>query len=828
MKKFGKLLLSAMFAFAASSAAVFSSVFADTAREVNAAGRAREYNDVDSGNALSMKVASGVLSWDSVDGASSYRVSVLSSSGAELSYWNTTLTAFSIVSQMDSGKFDTGTYALKVTPNGAGSPASMSYFYASDVDKLAAPTNLLWIGNKACWNAVEGASSYHVILYGFSGKVAEANLNDCLYDFSAYSPQNGWFFLVRALSGGSLSDDRNSVYEESPHRGGGERVEQTVESENALAMTLNVGVLSWNALAGASSYYVRLLDASGYVLATYSTGNTYYSLFPEMDNAKYESREYRVQVLNNSYTESATMSFYYMSNVEKLPSPTNVQWIGANACWEAVDGAASYEFRVYSYTGLLVSESLDSSTCLYDCSAYELKDGYSFTVRALSAGNLSSKRSSNLAESAGLVTPKAIYEVVVCGYDLTHTTNGGGVVTITSDQGVVGPENWPHSSATEGTKVTVTAAAATGFEFYGWAPMAPAKSLVVSTDLTYEFTVTGETYIYAIFEVETPLAFLTEPESSYVLSPGEYQNVTWSTNKTPDQFQISYWDGEAWDQWDIQDANDGVNDYDIGWDQAETIRFRIDAIVGGEIKASSSEFTIAWQANEYLVYYGPGEGEGSGEIDYVSAGTEITMADINEFSFFAPDGMVFDYWKIADDAYYPGDKYTVNADTYITAIWKTDPVVSSEVSSESSSEASSSESTEESSSAEESSSEESSVKSSSEEASSESSSSEDVSSESSSEEASSGSEASSEEAGSETPSSEENSGTSSAESTSEATSEPSSTGSSEASLQSSSESGGGNNGSTIAVVVAASVGGTAVLGVGIFFLLKKLGIILKK
>ena len=100
---------------------------------------------------------------------------------------------------------------------------------------------------------------------------------------------------------------------------------------------------------------------------------------------------------------------------------------------------------------------------------------------------------------------------------------------------------------------------------------------------------------------------------------------------------------------------------------------------------SNVTFYAVWEtipATKYDVVYGIGEGQGSGSSESVDEGTEITLASYETIGMVAPNGQVFDYWSIrigtAQSAEtvqkQAGDKITINADTYIIAIWKDAPI----------------------------------------------------------------------------------------------------------------------------------------------------------
>ena len=100
---------------------------------------------------------------------------------------------------------------------------------------------------------------------------------------------------------------------------------------------------------------------------------------------------------------------------------------------------------------------------------------------------------------------------------------------------------------------------------------------------------------------------------------------------------------------------------------------------------SNVTFYAVWEtipATKYDVVYGIGEGQGSGSSERVDEGTEITLDSYETIGMVAPNGQVFDYWSIrigtaqsAETARkQPNEKITINADTYIIAIWKDAPI----------------------------------------------------------------------------------------------------------------------------------------------------------
>ena len=450
---------------------------------------------------------SGVLSWNSIGGATGYRVFV-QQNGMEIAYWDTTNTAISIVTEMDGIKLNSGSYTLIVGAKGVSASESMPYYYTSNVGRYEAPQNVQWIGNYAAWEYVDGATAYKLTLYGFEGRVFSVNTTTSPYDLSVYSPQNGWTFTVQTLGNGTLSDKRDSVIVESPAKEIRTRTLPTVNSGNSLNMNISSsGLLSWDSVTGATGYKV-VVRQNAMEVAHWDTTNTAISIVTEMDGIKLNSGSYIVEVGAKGVSKSASVSYFYTSNVDQLEVPQNLQWIGIHAAWDSVEGASAYKLTLYGFNGQVFT--INTENCLYDLSAYSLQDGWTFTVQALGNGTLAGKRNSAVVESPKLELPKPVYAMEICAYNLVGQNIDGGIVSITTDKGTVnsiGGNLYPNINATEGTNVTVEANAAAGFKFVGWKKDSPFVVASVSTDTSYTFKATEETFLYAAFQKVATVSF---------------------------------------------------------------------------------------------------------------------------------------------------------------------------------------------------------------------------------------------------------------------------------------------------------------------------------
>ncbi|MBQ4475714.1 MAG: InlB B-repeat-containing protein, partial [Bacteroidales bacterium] len=479
-----------VFAFAAA-------LIMPTTLTAHAETREREIVAVDSGNSLHMNINDeGLLTWDTVANATGYGVSVMQNS-ATVAIFDTTNKALMIVTELDSLKLDSGRYVIEVYAKGVAKRASMSYYYTSNVDKLESPHGLQWIGNKAGWENVEGATSYRLWLYGFSGEEFSIVTNDNPYDLSAYSPQDGWTFKVQALGNGTLASKRDSAVVESPAKGSRTRTINAANSGNALNMAItNEELLTWDAVENATGYRIAV-KRNNLEVTFFETTYNFIALLSSLDGAKLASGQYVLEVAPQGVAaNSASMSYYYTSNVDQLESPYNLHWNGTQACWTAVAGATLYDVTLYDFNGAVVTVPTEDD--YYDFEGNSPEDGWTFKVQARSNGTLNAPRHSISQESPAKETTYSIYCVAPENGTVSLTTNKGSREDVTS----------AVLSATNGSEVTVSAVANPGYEFVAWRLNTPSDpAATCSTDATYTFDATSEIHIFAVFTNEYTVTY---------------------------------------------------------------------------------------------------------------------------------------------------------------------------------------------------------------------------------------------------------------------------------------------------------------------------------
>ncbi|MBQ4282601.1 MAG: hypothetical protein IJB96_01580, partial [Lachnospira sp.] len=180
-----------------------------------------------SGNINLQMSSDGILTWDSIPGATDYYFTIGNVGSTYYFDSNYDDTSLNFLENFDSRKMDSGVYKLSVKANGSGDVYNKSgvltYYYVSPYNKLEAPTNLRWEGTTAKWDAVPYATGYTVYLHQASGTQyasykIDGNANTSK-DFSGVSGlSGGWWFEIEATSTAVTPDTiyRDSDRNESP------------------------------------------------------------------------------------------------------------------------------------------------------------------------------------------------------------------------------------------------------------------------------------------------------------------------------------------------------------------------------------------------------------------------------------------------------------------------------------------------------------------------------------------------------------------------------------------------------------------------------------
>ena len=702
----------------------------------------RTVNLVDSHNALNMKVIEGgVLTWDEVIGATGYQVVLKNPIGVEIYRWDNDFTnnarILPIITEMDNLKIDSGDYRFEVEPKGAGSVAVIAnYYYTSDVEQFEAPYNLKWNGSKATWTAVNGASSYDVMLYDFNGQVKTVTVTDDWYDFSEYNPQDGWTFKVQADGDGKSTAKRSSNATESPAKTTSYNL--TVVAYGTGNLT-NTGKVSMETENGTQ-------DFSTSVGGTYIK-NTEVTVKAEA-NPGYEFVAWRVTTPENpeaTLSTNATHTFKLENNLQlfavfrAIPTEYTIVYDGNDASGYMADDVVA---AGGTYT-------------LKDC-GYTTPYGKKFVGWAIGSPDATPLKQPD--EAITINADTTIYAVWENLYFTTQPTDTSGKigtdvklpVTINLSQvpnedaeyivlEVKNGENWEKVAGSkksdwiysDGFTIQQNSACTKEYRYkiYNGTEWIESDTFTVEfLPIIVTFIDNDHSTITEPFEVNTVGGKITKPDDP-TYSGDTFSGWNWpywdfeNQTVTQDMTMYAQWAGCGYygdipnvyaklgqkAKVDFTNVHQGgfpasIYKYDGGnWvevvdnvpyymlaasDTEKTENYKI-VIKKGSDLYDSNVFTVTWTNTlpTYFVSYGVGEGQGSGGADYdIEHGTNYTLDSYEIFgTIVAPNGKVFDYWSIrvgenAMDATEIAQKQasetiTVTSNVYAIAMWKNAPTV---------------------------------------------------------------------------------------------------------------------------------------------------------
>ena len=564
--------------------------------------RTKTLAEIVSSNSLNMAVSSnGMLTWDSVNGATGYKI-ILKQNGYNVGSFETTNTYFILDTEMNSLKFDSGSYEIEVGAKGVSKSATMNYFYTSHVDQLEAPNGLKWLGYKAIWNEVEGAASYTVSLFNFSGLVTTVNVDGTLYDFEGNLPQDGWTFKVQANGDGTFNSKRNSAVNESPA---------------LVAPTCNIGVI--------------IVDS------TNNVQNQGGQVYLQTNKATQDWTG------TGNFSRKAT---YGTTVTLKAQPNVGYEFLGWRLDDDWVSGEAEYQFTA----------SVDSTyyAMFQKVDYYFIMQPTDHTVAKGNAINV--KWSTNIIPSK---TEIQYWDETAQDWDQWDVNNGPANQQDDYDF---------QNDQAESIRFRLVA-------YTGETPIAYSD----------EFTIT-----WVEPNIDVAEAFITEPVG------GESPNYTIVSEDDRYTVEITRWREDFGNKNTLTSSDTYITGKDYGLELTFTPKTGYEFTNATVFKINDTVIDMKWGAGigmrytwyrakepvvvEYGVNYTPGEGQGSGSLDYVNAGTTITLKTPQELGFSAVEGKMFDAWKINEVRYEPGDEYLVNSDTIIIALWKNVPVTATALS----------------------------------------------------------------------------------------------------------------------------------------------------
>lgn len=332
------------------------------------------------------------LSWGAVSGATSYRI-YRRIGHDQPSFRIATVTGTSF---HDTALINGKTYEYQVQPVGSLASA-YSYTAQATPDGIGAPQNVsAVVGDSALsvsWDPIPGASYYFI----YSGPPGGPYNNTLAYTRETHSTllslQNGaaYTFVVWAQAG------QNSSY--SP--------ELTATPSSSQLATPNIAspalgdrevVLTWSAIAGATSYRVYRKGDTGRWSALGSTTDLYYRDLGVLNGTKYA---YAVQALGSGTTSAWSYDYVNLVPAPSTPAPENLQLIGGSTCitavWDPVPGADYYNLYLNGRTGTALSAS----------NLYTTETSYTACYGLGSSGVFGMVRAHSAAEGIGVPTGEA-------------------------------------------------------------------------------------------------------------------------------------------------------------------------------------------------------------------------------------------------------------------------------------------------------------------------------------------------------------------------------------------------------------------------------------
>ncbi len=213
-------------------------------------------------------------------------------------------------------------------------------------------------------------------------------------------------------------------------------------------------------------------------------------------------------------------------------------------------------------------------------------------------------------------------------FDITNGINNGqngvgGTVSIQTDKGSVEGATPMPIQATRNSSVTVNAVAAQGYEFIGWKKSSPYVQENLSTSPTYTFTINEYLYLYAVFQetANVPTYTISFAANGGTGTMADVTGISGEYTLPANAFTAP--DGKQFKAWSVGGAEKAVGD-------------KITVTANTTVSA-------IWEAVEYNVTV-------TGGTASVGAGTPITKATMGTtvtlIAGQAPSGQMFDKWVV--------------------------------------------------------------------------------------------------------------------------------------------------------------------------------------
>ncbi len=315
------------------------------------------------------------VSWNKVNGAAKYRVYYKTGNGSWTKIADTTSTSYTW-----KGAKSGTTYKFTVRCLSSDSKSFTSSYNSTGVSaKYIATPKLTSVANtssgvKLSWNASKGAAKYRVFYKTASGWKKIADTASTSYTWTGAKSGTTYTFTVRCVSSDSKSF--TSGYDST-----GKTLKRLAQPNISNLEVNNSGVkITWNKVAGASTYKVYYKTASGWKQLR-NTASTSCTINATMN----KSYTYTVKAVSGSYNSSYNSSGSTIKRINTPAKPAAVKTsTGYKLSWNKITGAGKY--RIYYKTANGSWKKLaDTTSTSYTWNNMPKGTTYYVTVRCLSA-----------------------------------------------------------------------------------------------------------------------------------------------------------------------------------------------------------------------------------------------------------------------------------------------------------------------------------------------------------------------------------------------------------------------------------------------------------
>ena len=315
------------------------------------------------------------VSWNKVDGAAKYRVYYKTGNGSWTKIADTTSTSYT----WKGAKAGT-TYKFTVRCLSSDAKYFTSSYNSTGVSaKYIATPKLTSVANtssgvKLSWNSSKGAAKYRVFYKTASGWKKIADITSTSYTWKGAKSGTTYTFTVRCVSSDSKSF--TSGYDST-----GKTLKRLAQPNISNLEVNNSGVkITWNKVAGASTYKVYYKTASGWKQLRNTASNSC-----TINATMNKSYTYTVKAVSGSYNSSYNSSGSTIKRINTPAKPTAVKTsTGYKLSWNKITGAGKY--RIYYKTANGSWKKLsDTTSTSYTWNNMPKGTTYYVTVRCLSA-----------------------------------------------------------------------------------------------------------------------------------------------------------------------------------------------------------------------------------------------------------------------------------------------------------------------------------------------------------------------------------------------------------------------------------------------------------